>query len=92
MNEETANPGRGKTEENKEVAQAGSGLELQANFQLCSRLRTPGALVIYGPCQVEGGEKKSRREGLPLSRGAETGGPKGAAVVPGSLRTALEDT
>jgi hypothetical protein len=66
MNEETANPGRGKTlEENKEMAQAGSGWEFQANFQLCSQLGTPGASVISGPCQVEGGEK--RREGLPLS-------------------------
>lgn len=64
MNEETANPGRGKTvKENKEVASGGSGRELQANFQLCSQLGTPGTLVIYGPCQVEGGEKE--REGGP---------------------------
>lgn len=64
------------------MAQAGSGRELQANFQLCSRPGTPGALVIYGPCQVEGGEKKSPREGLPLSRGAETGRRRGAPVIP----------
>lgn len=64
MNEETANSGRAKTlEENKEVALVGSGWELQANFQLCSELGTPGASVIYGPCQVEGGGKK--REGGP---------------------------
>lgn len=42
------------------MAQAGSGWELQANFQLCSLLGTLGALVIYGPCQVEGGGKRGR--------------------------------
>lgn len=47
--------------------------ELQANFQLCSRLGTPGASVIYGPCQVEGG--RERREGLALGGGWETVGP-----------------
>lgn len=75
----------------KEVAQAGSGRELQANFQLCSRLGTPGALVIYGPCQVEGGGARSRREGLPLSRGAESVGPRGVARIPECLRAALQD-
>ena len=81
-----------KTEENKEMAQAGSGRELQANFQLCSQLGTPGALVIYGPCQVEGGEKKSQREGLPLSRGAETVGLREATAIPEALREAPEST
>lgn len=46
------------------MAPAGSGRELQANFiTFCSQLGTPGAWVIYGPCQVEGGEKKREREG-----------------------------
>ena len=54
-----------KKQENKEVAQAGSGRELQGNFQLCSQLGTPGASVIYGPCQVEGGEKKDRGRACP---------------------------
>ena len=59
-------------EENKEGPGSRSGRELQANFQLCSRLGTPGASVIYGPCQVEGGQE--RREGLPLGGGWETAG------------------
>ena len=49
------------------MAPAGSGREIQANFvTFCFQLGTPGAWVIYGPCQVEGGEKRrGRGEGGP---------------------------
>lgn len=50
---------------------------------------TPGASVIYGPCQVEGGEKqRAEREGLPLGRACETVGPREAAVIPKTLQGA----
>lgn len=89
MKEEPANPGRGKREENKEAAQrgvAGAPGKLSTLFSA----GTPGASVIYGPCQVEGGGKKREREGLPLRRGCETVGPREVAVIPVTLQEALE--
>lgn len=90
MGEEPANPGRGKTEENKEAAQrgvAGAPGKLSTLFSA----GTPGAEVIYGPCQVEGGETRERgREGLPLRRACETVGPREAAVIPIALQEAPE--
>lgn len=57
-----------------------SGWELQANFQLCSRLGTPGASVIYGPCQVEGGPGKEGGPALGWRLGNR--GAREAAVTP----------
>lgn len=66
--EETANPGRGKTEgENKELAWAGSGRQLQANFNfvLSWEHQEPGLFMV--PVRWKEGGKKRGREGLPLS-------------------------
>lgn len=57
----------------EEAAPAGSGRELQTNFlTFCFQPGTPGAWVIYGPCQVEGGEK---RRGRGRGEGGGEGGP-----------------
>lgn len=64
-----------------------SGWELQANFQLCPlSAGNTGASVIYGPCQVEGGQE--RREGRP-ALGWRLGncGAGEAAVTPGFAGT-----
>lgn len=67
MNEETANPGREKTgEENKEVASAGSGRELRANFNfVLSWEHQEPRLFMVSVRWKEGKEKKKKKEGGP---------------------------
>lgn len=91
VDEEPANPGRGKTEENKEAAQRGVAGSSRQTFNFVLSQDTGSRGYLWSLSGGRRGKKESEREGLPLRRGCETVGPREAAVIPRALQEALEN-